>query len=90
MTGRSQVKNSFNFIQYTNWLLVCRENILKIKQQILNDELTKEEAINKLISERKKISILRDVLDKKARLHGIQKDFLTKLNQIKKEYGIDD
>lgn len=84
------MKNSFNFLQFTNWLLICRERIKTIKEQILNDELTKEEAINKLIEEKRKISILSDVLEKKVRLYGIQKDFLINLKNIKKEYGIED
>lgn len=84
------MKNKFNFIQFTNWLIVCRESIIKIRDDILNDKLTKEQAIEKLISERRKISILKDVLDKKARLHGIQPNFLIKLKEIKKQYGIED
>jgi hypothetical protein len=83
------MKNRFNFIQFTNWLLVCRENIIKIRDQVLNYELTKEEAIEKLSTEKRKISILRDVLDKKAILHGVQPDFLKKLKEIKKHYGIE-
>ena len=84
------MKNSFNFIQFTNWLLVCRENIIKLRDEILNDKLTKEQAIERLLSEKRKISILKDVLDKKARLHGVQPDFLKKLKEIKKQYGIEE
>lgn len=84
------MKNSFNFLQFTNWLLVCRENINYIKQEILEEKITKKEAIEKLLVEKKKISILKDVLDRKVRLHGIQASFLKSLSEIKKRYGLEE
>lgn len=84
------MKNKFNFIQITNWLMICRENIIAIREQILKEELSKEQAVEKLLAEKKRISILKDILDKKVQLHGIQKDFLKKLKELKKEYGIEE
>ena len=84
------MKNKFNFLQFTNWLLICRENIGKIKQEILDEKITKQEAIERLLAEKKRISILKDVLDKKVRLFGVQPNFLKNLNEIKKRYGIED
>lgn len=84
------MKYSFNFIQVTNWLMVCRENIKKIRDQVLNEEISKQKAIELLKSEKQKVSRLKDILQRKVRLHGIQKDFLKNLKEIKKEYGIDD
>ena len=84
------MKYSFNFIQVTNWLMVCRENIKKIRDQVLNEEISKEEAIRKLIAEKNKVTKLKDILNRKIRLHGIQKDFLNNLKEIKREYGIED
>ena len=84
------MKNNFNFLQFTNWLLICRENIEKIKQDVLNESITKQEAIDRLIAEKKKIGILKDVLDRKVRLFGIQADFLKSLKELKKRYGIEE
>jgi hypothetical protein len=83
------MKNNFNFLQFTNWLLICRENIEKIRQEVVDEKITKQEAIDRLLIERKKISILKEVLDKKVRLFGIQPSFLKSLEEIKKKYGID-
>jgi hypothetical protein len=84
------MKNSFNFLQFTNWLLICRENIENIKQDVLNERITKQEAIDRLLTEKKKIGILKDVLDRKVRLFGIQSTFLKSLKEIKKRYGIEE
>lgn len=84
------MKNNFNFLQFTNWLLICRENIEKIKQDVLNESITKQEAIDRLMAEKKKIGILKDVLDRKVRLFGIQADFLKSLKELKKRYGIEE
>ena len=84
------MKNKFNFLQFTNWLMVCRENIILIRDQVLREEITKEQAIEKLLAEKRRISILRNVLDRSVQLHGVQKDFLKKLKDLKKEYGIEE
>ena len=84
------MKYSFNFLQVTNWLLVCRENIKKIRDQVLNEEISKEKAIELLTNEKRRISVLKDILYRKIRLHGISNDFLKNLKEIKKEYGIED
>ena len=84
------MKYSFNFIQVTNWLMICRENIKKIRDKVLNEEISKEKAIEMLINEKNKVSKLKDILNRKIRLHGIQKNFLANLKEIKKEYGIED
>ena len=84
------MKNNFNFLQFTNWLLICRENIEKIKQDVLNENITKQEAIDRLMAEKRKIGILKDVLDRKVRLFGIQADFLKSLKELKKRYGLEE
>jgi len=84
------MKYSFNFIQVTNWLMICRENIKKIRDKVMNEEISKEKAIELLTSEKHKVTKLKDILHRKIRLHGIQKDFLANLAKIKKEYGIED
>lgn len=84
------MKSSFNFIQVTNWLVSCRESLLAIREQVLTEKITKEEAIKKLELEKRKLVVLKDVLNRKANLVGIQADFLRKLKEIKKEYGIED
>lgn len=84
------MKNKFNFLQFTNWLIICRDNIIQIREQVLKEEISKEEALERLRGEKRKIGILRGVLDRNVRLHGVQKDFLKKLKDLKKEYGIED
>lgn len=84
------MKYSFNFLQVTNWLLICRENIKKIRDLVLSEEISQEKAIEMLISEKKKVTKLKDILHRKVRLHGVSKDFLKNLKEIKREYGIED
>ena len=84
------MKYSFNFLQVTNWLLVCRANIKRIRDQVLSEEITKEQALVQLRAEKNKIAALKDILHRKSRLHGVSKDFLQNLKDIKKEYGIED
>lgn len=84
------MKNNFNFLQFTNWLLICRENIEKIKQDVLNESITKQEAIDRLIAEKRRIGILKEVLDRKVRFFGIQSSFLKSLKELKKRYGIEE
>lgn len=84
------MKYSFNFLQVTNWLLICRENIKKIRDLVLTEEISQEKAIEMLITEKKKVTKLKDILHRKVRLHGVSKDFLKNLKEIKREYGIED
>jgi len=84
------MKYSFNFLQVTNWLLVCRENIKKIRDKVVNEQISKEEAISQLVIEKQKILKLKDILHRKIRLHGIQASFLKNLKELKREYGIED
>ena len=84
------MKNSFNFLQFANWLFVCRENIIRIREQVATNELTKEQAIEKLLIEKKHISTLIAVLDRGANIHGIQSSFLRNLKEIKKQYDIEE
>ncbi len=84
------MKYSFNFLQVTNWLLICRENIKNLRDGVLRDEISKEKAIELLTIEKRRISTLKDILHRKVRLHGISSDFLKNLKNIKKEYGIEE
>ena len=84
------MKYSFNFLQVTNWLYVCRENIKKIRDQVLREEISKEKALEMLGNEKRRISTLKDILNRKVRLHGISSEFLKNLKEIKKEYGVED
>lgn len=84
------MKYSFNFLQVTNWLLVCRENIKKIRDSVLSEAISKEQALELLTTEKRRISVLKDILLRKTRIHGVSKDFLKNLKDIKKEYGVED
>jgi hypothetical protein len=84
------MKYKFNFIQIANWLFICRQNLLKIKESILNNDITKEEAIQKLESQKQHLLLIKDIINRKIMLHGIQKDFIINYLNFKKELNIED
>ena len=47
------MKYKFNFIQIANWLFICRDNLLKVKEQAIENKISKEEAIQKLESQKR-------------------------------------
>ena len=46
--------------------------------------------IAKLKIQKQKLLIVKDVLDRKTKLQGINSDFLRNLKEIKRAYGIED
>lgn len=80
------MKNKFNFLQIANWIYICITNLKKIK----NSNITNKEKIEILTLEKRKILLVKDIINKKATLHGISPEFLKKLGEIKKEYGLKD
>lgn len=82
------MKNKFNFLQVANWLYFCRENLQIIKNniKIVNEQEIKQQ----LMQEINKLKILIDILNRKKTIHGINPKFLKNLQQIKKDYGIND
>lgn len=83
------MKSSFNFLQIANWLYVCKENILNIREQVKAGEITKQQAIELLKIEKRRVSVVKSVLERKATIHGVSQTFLRKLKEIKKQYGLE-
>lgn len=84
------MKNSFNFIQVANWVFMIRTKLKDFRIKLDSEEVKKEEALELLKSQKQQLELIKDVLNKKTRLVGIQPDFLKNLKQIKKEYGIEE
>ena len=82
------MKYNFSFIQVINWLFVCRQNLLDTLEEHKKGA-NKEEIIKKLQIQKKKLEMVKDILDRKVKLQGVNKDFLKKFHQIKKDYGLD-
>lgn len=80
------MKTKFNFLQIANWIYICLENLKKIN----NEQIPNSEKIKKLIVEKKKFSMLKDILNKKFILHGINNEFIKNIKNIKKQYEIED
>lgn len=84
------MKNNFNFIQVANWIYVLRTKLKEFRVKIDKEKISKEEALDFLKAQKRQLELIKDVLNKKSRLHGIQPDFLKNLKEIKKNYGIED
>lgn len=84
------MKNNFNFIQVANWIYVLRTKLKEFRVKIDKEKISKEEALDFLKAQKRQLELIKDVLNKKSRLHGIQPDFLKNLKEIKKSYGIED
>jgi hypothetical protein len=84
------MKYKFSFIQVTNWLMICRDNLKKIREEANEGFQDKEKVIEKLKKQKRDLLLVKDILNRKIKLHGISPDFLKNLKSIKKEYGIED
>lgn len=83
------MKYNFSFLQVSNWILICKKNTEEILNQYRLKNYNKAMAIEKLEAEKKKILALKDIINKQAKLAGIEPEFIKNLAQIKKEYGIE-
>lgn len=84
------MKYKFSFIQVTNWLMICRQNLMKVREEANEGFKDKEEIIEKLKKQKRDLLLVKDILNRKVKLHGISPDFLKNLKAIKKEYGIEE
>lgn len=82
------MKYKFSFIQVTNWLMICRQNLMKVREEANEGFKNKEEIIEKLKKQKRDLLLVKEILNRKIRLHGISPDFLKNFKEIKKEYGI--
>jgi hypothetical protein len=84
------MRYSFNFIQIANWLSICRDKLKKVREATDKNSMTAEEAIASLEAQKKNLLLIKDIIERKTKLLGIQKNFLEKYKNIKKEFGIED
>lgn len=84
------MKYSFNFIQVANWVYIIRTKLKEFRIRLDKEKISKQEAIELLNSQKRQLELIKDILNKKSKLLGIQPDFVKNLKQIKKEYGIED
>ncbi len=84
------MKYSFSFIQVANWVYIITTKLKKFRLKLDQEEVTKNEALELLKAQKRQLELIKDILNKKIRLHGIQSDFLKNLKEIKKQYGIEE
>lgn len=84
------MKYNFSFIQVANWVYLLRNKLKDFRLKVDKEKVSKQEAIQLLLHQKRQLELIKDVLNKKSRLVGIQADFLKNLKQIKKDYGIED
>ncbi len=84
------MKYKFSFLQVTNWLMICRNNLKRIREEANEGFENKEEVIKKLKKQKADLLLVKDILNRKVKLHGISPDFLKNLKAIKAEYGIEE
>ena len=84
------MKNSFNFIQLANWVYVLRTKLKEFRTKLDKEKVSKQEALNLLIMQKRQLELIKEILNKKTRLMGVQPDFVKNLKEIKKSYGIED
>lgn len=84
------MKYNFSFLQVINWLVACKNNLLKIEEEIEKKTINDKQLIEKLKSEKRKLLLVKDILNRKTKLQGINTDFLKNFKKLKKDYGIED
>ncbi len=84
------MKYKFNFIQIANWMYVCRQNLFNLRIDVVKEKISKNEAIEKLQAQKRQLLLIKDILNKKTFLHGIQPNFLKNFKKIKEMYDVKD
>lgn len=84
------MKYSFNFLQIANWVYIIRTKLKTFRERLDKEVVTSDEAIKTLQAQKKQLKLIKEIMLKKTKLIGIQKEFLRDLLKIKKEYGIDE
>ncbi len=87
---KKNMKNNFNFLQVANWAFVIREKLKKFRLSLDEEIVDKQSALRSLKEQKRQLELIKDILNKKIRLFGIQQDFLRNLKKIKQEYGIEE
>jgi|LakMenE18May11ns_1017448.scaffolds.fasta_scaffold9446375_2 hypothetical protein len=87
---KAKMKYKFNFIQIANWMYVCRQNLFNLRIDVVKEKISKNEAIEKLQAQKRHLLLIKDIVNRKTFLHGIQPDFLRNFKKIKEMYDIKD
>lgn len=83
------MKYSFSFIQIANWIYLIRSQLKEFRLKLDKETVSKQEAIKLLEQQKAWLLLIKDVLNKKTRLIGVQKDFLKNLENLKRELGVE-
>jgi len=84
------MKYNFNFIQVANWVYVIRGKLKDFRLRLDKEKVSKQDALENLNAQKKYLQLIKDILERNIRLVGVQKDFITNLKDIKKQYGIEE
>jgi hypothetical protein len=84
------MKYNFNFIQVANWVYLIRTSLKNLRIRLDKEKLSKEETLQLLTAQKRQLELIKDIINKKTRLLGVQKDFIANLKEIKKQYGIEE
>ena len=84
------MKYSFNFLQIANWVYIIRTALKNFRLRLDEEKISKNETIQFLKSQKRQLELIKDILNKKTRLHGIQPEFIKNLKEIKKQYGVEE
>jgi len=72
------MKFKFNFLQIANWIYILKSKHLEINTQ----------SIDLIDNQIRLLELIKDVINRKKYLSGIQKDFLKNLKKVKDELDI--
>jgi hypothetical protein len=71
-------------------MYVCRQNLFNLRIDVVKEKISKNEAIEKLQAQKRHLLLIKDIVNRKTFLHGIQPDFLRNFKKIKEMYDIKD
>lgn len=83
------MKYSLSFIQIANWIYLIRSQLKEFRLKLDKETVSKQEAIKLLEQQKAWLLLIKDVLNKKTRLIGVQKNFLKNLENLKRELGVE-
>lgn len=84
------MKYNFNFLQIANWVYIVRTNLKNLRNRLDVEKIDKKEALQLLKSQKRQLELIKDIINKKTQLQGIQPSFLKNLKDIKKQFGIEE
>ena len=83
------MKYSFTFLRVANWVYIIRTKLKQLRVRLDTEKVSKQETIKLLERQKASLLLIKDVINKKTRLIGIQQDFIKNLDAIKRELGVE-